>query len=60
MDCSQVVNPYGDGKSAGRIVKVLKDIVEPQDLVRKRFKDLSKSRSRMIRPVSCSPCISGQ
>lgn len=40
MDCSQVVNPYGDGKSAGRIVKVLKDIVEPQELVRKRFKDL--------------------
>jgi UDP-hydrolysing UDP-N-acetyl-D-glucosamine 2-epimerase len=26
LDCSAVVNPYGDGHSAGRIVKVLRDL----------------------------------
>lgn len=40
MDCTKVQNPYGDGKSAGRIVKALKEIVDPADLVVKRFHDL--------------------
>ena len=40
LDASAVKNPYGDGKSAERIVKVLKDIDDPRALVRKSFQDL--------------------
>lgn len=40
LDCSQAVNPYGDGHSAERIVAVLKRFDNPRDLLRKRFADL--------------------
>lgn len=40
LDCSKVENPYGDGKSAPRIVAVLKAIDDPAALVRKHFHDL--------------------
>ena len=36
-DCSSVVNPYGDGKSSKRIVKVLKQIPKPKNLIKKHF-----------------------
>lgn len=40
LDCSRVENPYGDGKSAPRIVAALKALQEPAALLRKHFYDL--------------------
>lgn len=40
LDVSGVANPYGDGKSAERIVKVLRGLGDPRGLVRKHFHDL--------------------
>lgn len=37
MDCSSVVNPYGDGHAADRIADVLSRIGDPRALIRKRF-----------------------
>jgi UDP-hydrolysing UDP-N-acetyl-D-glucosamine 2-epimerase len=39
-DCSQTINPYGDGHSAERIVKVLEQLSEPTKLLKKHFFDL--------------------
>ena len=39
LDCAGVVNPYGDGRSAARIVSVLESISDVTSLVRKRFVD---------------------
>lgn len=39
MDCSGVVNPYGDGHSAGRIAAALSSIGDFAPLVRKAFHD---------------------
>jgi len=39
MDCSDTLNPYGDGKSSKRIVKVIKSIKEYKALLKKRFYD---------------------
>jgi len=39
-DCSDVVNPYGDGDSARRIVAVLKATPDYSKLLKKRFFDL--------------------
>ena len=36
---SDLVNPYGDGQAAGRIVQVLREIPLDRDLLRKRFCD---------------------
>ncbi len=36
-DYSDVINPYGDGKSSERILKVLKNIPDFQELIKKRF-----------------------
>jgi GDP/UDP-N,N'-diacetylbacillosamine 2-epimerase (hydrolysing) len=33
------INPYGDGKSAERIVKVLKEIPLSKELIKKNFMD---------------------
>ncbi|WP_028586179.1 UDP-N-acetylglucosamine 2-epimerase [Desulfocurvus vexinensis] len=40
LDCSQVVNPYGDGQASGRILAALKAEPDPQALLMKRFFDL--------------------
>ncbi len=40
MDCRNVVNPYGDGHAAERIVAVLKKADVSRDLLKKRFADL--------------------
>ncbi|MEW5772895.1 MAG: UDP-N-acetylglucosamine 2-epimerase [Thermodesulfobacteriota bacterium] len=40
LDCSNVVNPYGDGRASRRILDVLKAAPDPRALVRKRFHDL--------------------
>jgi UDP-hydrolysing UDP-N-acetyl-D-glucosamine 2-epimerase len=37
LNCSGVVNPYGDGFSAPRIVRVLRDLPPPGALLRKPF-----------------------
>ena len=37
FDCSQTVNPYGDGHSVQRILTVLKSNFDPQELLEKRF-----------------------
>lgn len=39
MDCSNVVNPYGDGRSAGRIVSVLEQLPPRETLLHKAFQD---------------------
>jgi UDP-N-acetylglucosamine 2-epimerase (non-hydrolysing)/GDP/UDP-N,N'-diacetylbacillosamine 2-epimerase (hydrolysing) len=39
LDCSDVVNPYGDGHSAPRIVAALAGIDDYRPLVKKRFHD---------------------
>ena len=39
LDCSRVVNPYGDGRSAERIVAILKDLDWASLTPRKRFVD---------------------
>ena len=41
MDCSGVINPYGDGNSSVRIKDVLKKITEPRSLLKKHFFDLA-------------------
>ena len=40
-DCSQTVNPYGDGRSSDRIVKTLKNISNLKSLSPKRFFDMN-------------------
>lgn len=37
MDCTNVVNPYGEGDSFRRIVKILKSIHDYKSLLKKRF-----------------------
>lgn len=42
LDCSETVNPYGDGYSADRIVSKLKELSPFCSLPRKKFHDLKK------------------
>lgn len=37
LDCSAVVNPYGDGNSSSRILAALKTVVNPRLLLKKHF-----------------------
>jgi UDP-hydrolysing UDP-N-acetyl-D-glucosamine 2-epimerase len=37
LDCSGVVNPYGDGRAAGRIVEVLRKLPPATELLKKVF-----------------------
>ena len=39
-DCSKVLNPYGDGRSAPRILRAIKKIRDPQKLLKKRFREI--------------------
>ncbi|WP_018132194.1 UDP-N-acetylglucosamine 2-epimerase [Effusibacillus pohliae] len=41
IDCSNVVNPYGDGESSQKIVTVLKEIQDPEKLLKKHFFEVS-------------------
>jgi UDP-hydrolysing UDP-N-acetyl-D-glucosamine 2-epimerase len=43
LDCSNTVNPYGDGHSAARIVEVLRTVAEPRALLKKRFHMMAES-----------------
>ena len=40
MDCRGVENPYGDGRTAPRVLDVLRGIEDPAALCRKKFVDL--------------------
>jgi UDP-hydrolysing UDP-N-acetyl-D-glucosamine 2-epimerase len=40
MDCSGVVNPYGDGQSSSKIVAKLKELPNPQQLLKKHFHEV--------------------
>jgi UDP-N-acetylglucosamine 2-epimerase (non-hydrolysing)/GDP/UDP-N,N'-diacetylbacillosamine 2-epimerase (hydrolysing) len=39
-DCSQTVNPYGDGNATQRIMGILRGIGDPRRLLKKRFCDV--------------------
>ncbi|OZA10319.1 MAG: UDP-N-acetylglucosamine 2-epimerase (hydrolyzing) [Rhodobacterales bacterium 17-64-5] len=41
LDCRGVTNPYGDGRSASRIVTVLSSQIAPHLLIRKSFQDIA-------------------
>jgi UDP-hydrolysing UDP-N-acetyl-D-glucosamine 2-epimerase len=43
LDCSSVKNPYGDGDAAEKILSVLKELRDPQALLRKKFSALEMS-----------------
>jgi UDP-hydrolysing UDP-N-acetyl-D-glucosamine 2-epimerase len=38
-----VVNPYGDGRSAGRIVAILRDLADPEALLHKPFHEVGRA-----------------
>ena len=40
LDCTDVVNPYGDGRATERIMDVLRTLDDPKRLLKKRFFDL--------------------
>ena len=40
-DCSGTVNPYGDGQSSARILKLLKEVAEPKELLKKHFYEVT-------------------
>ncbi|HOG23811.1 MAG TPA: UDP-N-acetylglucosamine 2-epimerase [Candidatus Omnitrophota bacterium] len=40
MDCSRVVNPYGDGRATARIIRSIKSIRDPKSLLKKKFRSL--------------------
>lgn len=40
-DCSATVNPYGDGYSSERIVKLIREMNDPQALLKKHFHEVS-------------------
>jgi UDP-hydrolysing UDP-N-acetyl-D-glucosamine 2-epimerase len=44
LDCHGVVNPYGDGASAGRIVKVLRKLPPAAELLKKHFHLIEDAR----------------
>ena len=41
LDCSNIMNPYGDGLSAKQIVNILEEISHPRDLIKKEFYNLN-------------------
>lgn len=43
LDCSGVINPYGDGHAAERIVGVLAGLGDPGRLLKKHFHDIERS-----------------
>lgn len=41
LNCSGTINPYGDGKTAPRVSKIISEIESPLSLVKKHFFDIS-------------------
>lgn len=52
MDCSDTVNPYGDGHASEKIVRILADVDDFQALLRKRFFNVSKQDSQLAQGCS--------
>jgi UDP-hydrolysing UDP-N-acetyl-D-glucosamine 2-epimerase len=48
LDCSQAINPYGDGKTSARIISRLKEIPDFRILLKKRFYEYEKEDSHEI------------
>lgn len=44
LDCSDVVNPYGDGRASGRILDVLRALPAREQLLRKSFHAMETTR----------------
>jgi UDP-hydrolysing UDP-N-acetyl-D-glucosamine 2-epimerase len=42
LDCSKVISPYGDGNASRLIVECLEKIIEPKNMIRKKFYSHSK------------------
>lgn len=40
LDCSGAMNPYGDGETSSRILRILKEWPDPKSLLQKHFHDL--------------------
>ena len=40
LDCKDIENPYGDGHTAARVLRIIKAIDDPGDLLHKKFVDL--------------------
>lgn len=55
MDCSKVVNPYGDGHAAARIVAALRQIEDPQALLKKHFFDLPQPAEPEVEGFATPP-----
>jgi len=43
LDCSKVTNPYGDGYSSERVIKVLREIKDYKRLLKKHFFDMGNN-----------------
>jgi UDP-N-acetylglucosamine 2-epimerase (non-hydrolysing)/GDP/UDP-N,N'-diacetylbacillosamine 2-epimerase (hydrolysing) len=43
LDCSDVVNPFGDGHSAARIIEILRKLSPRTELIKKHFHMLGDS-----------------
>ena len=41
IDCSNIINPYGDGTSARKMVDILRRIDNPKSLLKKKFHDVT-------------------
>lgn len=41
-DCSETINPYGDGNSSSRIIEILKNIPDPKALIKKHFYEVNE------------------
>lgn len=37
LDCTDVVNPYGDGRASERIIEALRGVADPKAILKKRF-----------------------
>jgi len=40
LDCTNIINPYGDGHATERILAVLREIGDPRRLLKKSFRDM--------------------
>ena len=40
LDCSDAINPYGDGYTADKVINSIKSIKDPLSLIKKKFYDV--------------------
>ena len=51
MNCNNTINPYGDGRTAPRVLKVLKKINSSKGLIKKHFFDIDFKEEFLIKEV---------